>query len=65
MEVLPCFPTDEDVEKYRENPASFIKDVFGIELYPYQVELLKNIIKENQDDKEEIYQVAYGRRYRT
>lgn len=28
MKTLPCFPTDEDIEKYRKDPASFVKDVF-------------------------------------
>lgn len=65
MQSLPCFPTDEDIEKYRKNPTFFIKDVFGIELLPYQEELINNMIKENQDDEKEIYQIANGRRYRT
>lgn len=65
MEYLPCFLTDEQIEMYRKNPASFVRSVFGIELYPYQEELLKSIIKENENDKKEIYQVADGRWYRT
>lgn len=54
MKTLPCFATDEDIEKYRKDPISFVKDVFGIELLPYQEELIKNIIKENQNDEKEI-----------
>lgn len=65
MKTLPCFPTDEDIEKYRKDPASFVKDVFGIELLPCQEELIKNIMKESQNDEKEIYQIAYGRLYRT
>lgn len=54
MKTLPCFATDEDIEKYRKDPASFFKDVFGIELLPYQEELIKNMIEENQNDEKEI-----------
>lgn len=64
MEYLPCFLTDEQIEKYRKDPASFVRNVFGIELFPYQEELLKSIIKENENDKKEIHQVADGRWYR-
>lgn len=65
MECLPCSLTDKQIEKYRKDPASFIQDIFGIELFPYQKELIKNITKENQNDEKEIYQITYGRRYRT
>ena len=34
--------------------VSFLKDVFGIELLPYQEELINNMIKENQNDEKEI-----------
>lgn len=54
MKTLPCFATDEDIEKYRKNPTSFFKDVFGIELLPYQEELINCMIKENQNDEKEI-----------
>lgn len=36
MKTLPCFTTAEDIEKYRKDPASFVKDAFGIELLPCQ-----------------------------
>ena len=48
MKTLPCFATEEDIERYRKDPVSFFKDVFGIEL------LLNNMIKENQNDEKEI-----------
>ena len=51
MKTLPCFSTYEDIEKYLKDPTSFLKDVFGIELFPYQQELIKNMIKENQNDE--------------
>lgn len=54
MKTLPCFATDEGIEKYRKDPASFVKDAFGIELLPCQEELLKNMIKENQNDEKKI-----------
>ena len=54
MKTLPCFATDEDIEKYRKDPTSFIKYVFGIELLPYQQELINNMIKDNQNDEKEI-----------
>lgn len=54
MKTLPCFATDEDIEKYRKDHASFFKDVFGIELLPCQEEILKNMINENQNDEKEI-----------
>ena len=54
MKTLPCFATDEDIEKYRKDPVSFFKDVFGIELLPYQEELINDMIKENQNDEKEI-----------
>lgn len=50
MKTLPCFATDEDIEKYLKNPSSFFKDVFCIELLPYQEELINDMIKENQND---------------
>ena len=54
MKTLPCFKTDEDIEKYRKDPVSFFKDVLGIELLPCQEKLIKNMIKENQNDEKEI-----------
>lgn len=54
MKTLPCFATDEDIKKYRKDPTSFFKDVFGIELLPCQEELINNMIKENQSDEKEI-----------
>ena len=54
MKTLPCFATDKDIEKYRKDPSSFLKDVFGIELLPDQEELINDIIKENQNDEKEI-----------
>ena len=54
MKTLPCFATDEDIEKYRKDPVSFFNDVFGIEILPYQEELINNMIKENQNDEKEI-----------
>ena len=54
MKIFPCFATDEDIEKYRKDHVSFFKDVFGIELLPFQEELIKNMIKENKNDEKEI-----------
>ena len=54
MKTLPCFATDKDIEKYRKDHASFLKDVFGIELLPYQEELINDMIKENQNEEKEI-----------
>ena len=54
MKNLPCFATDEYIEKYRKDPTYLIKDVFGIELIPYQEELINNMIKDNQNDEKEI-----------
>ena len=54
MKTLPCFATYEDIEKYRKDPVSFFKDVFDIELLPYQEELINCMIKENQNDEKEI-----------
>lgn len=54
MKTLPCFETYEDIEKYRKDPVSFLKDVFGIELLHCQEELINCMIKENQNDEKEI-----------
>ena len=54
MKTFPCFATDEDIEKYRKDHVSFFKDVLGIELLPYQEELINGMIKENQNDEKEI-----------
>ena len=54
MKTSPCLATDEDIEKYCKDPVSFLKDVFDIELLPYQEELINNMIKENQNDEKEI-----------
>ena len=53
MEVLPCERdtldscNKKELEEYRKDPSKFIEDFFGIELFPYQKELIKNMIKEN------------------
>lgn len=64
MEVLPCeiyaiwwffdFCNEKELEEYRKCQSKFLKDFFGIELFPYQKELIKNIMKENQNDEKEI-----------
>ena len=54
MKTLPCFATYEYIEKYRKDPVSFFKDVFDIELLPYQEELINDMIKENQNEEKEI-----------
>lgn len=64
MEVLPYerdailwfldFCNEKELEEYRKCPSKFLKDFFGIELFPYQKELIKNIMKENQNDEKEI-----------
>ena len=37
-----------------KDPVSFFKDVFYIELLPYQEELINDMIKENQNEEKEI-----------
>lgn len=64
FEALPCerdtiwwfldFSNEEKLEKYRKDPSKFLEDFFGVELFPYQKELIKNIIKENQNDEKEV-----------
>ena len=64
MEVLPCerdailwfldFCNENELEEYRKDPSKFLEDFFGIELFPYQKELIKDITKENQNDEKEI-----------
>lgn len=64
MEVLPCERdtiwwfldscNKKELEEYRKDPSKFLEDFFGIELFPYQKELIKNMIKENQNDEKEI-----------
>lgn len=39
---------DPKVEFYKKYPDMFISDYFGIELYPYQKMILRNIIKLNR-----------------
>ena len=54
MKTFPCFATDEDIEKYRKENKYLFNDVLGIELLPYQEELINGMIKENQNDEKEI-----------
>ena len=64
MEVLPCerdtiwwffdFCNEKELEEYRKDPSKLLEDFFGIELFPYQKELINNIMKENQNDEKEI-----------
>ena len=64
MEVSPCKRdtiwwfldscNKKELGEYRKDPSKFIEDFFGIELFPYQKELIKNMIKENQNDEKEI-----------
>ena len=42
----------ENAEDYHQ---VFFKDVFYIELLPYQEELINDMIKENQNEEKEIY----------
>ena len=65
MEVLPCekdtisgyldYFNGKELEEYRKDPSKFLEDFFGIELFPYQKELIKYMTKENQNDEKEIY----------
>lgn len=54
----------DKIEEYRKRPDKFLEDIFDMELLPCQKAFIKSIMKEIQNDKKEIYQIAYGRRYR-